>query len=79
MPASEKVRGLFIDGPSNIYNETLAKIVSKVNSKLLTILTKKYNLDIWLGPGCVSVGGKNTTLEIQTEISPGQQLNMESF
>ena len=29
-----------IDGPSNIDNETLAKIVSDVNSKLLIILKK---------------------------------------
>ena len=33
------------DAPSNICNETLAEIVSKVNSEMLTILAKGSTLD----------------------------------
>ena len=52
----------FIGGPSNIYKETLAEIVSKVNSKMWTIFAKRSNLDAWLSPDCASAGGQNTSL-----------------
>ena len=46
----------------------LTKIVSKVNLKTLTILTKRLILDVWLGPGCASVDLYITFYEIQTKI-----------
>ena len=47
--------------------------------KPLTILAKRSILDAWLFPKWVSVGGYNTVSKIQTEISPWQQVRMESF
>ena len=36
----------------------------------MPILAKRFILDAWLDSSCVSVGGYNTILKIQTEISP---------
>ena len=59
--------------------ERFAKIVISINSKLLTILAKSSILDARLGPECVSTGRYNTNLKIQMELSPRQQVKMESF
>ena len=58
----------------------LTKIVSNVNLKALTILTKRLILDVWLGPGRASVDGYITALKIQTKICiDGRQVKIESF
>ena len=56
-----------------------AKVVSNFNLKLLTILAKSSNLDAWLAREYASAGGYYTVLQIQTEISPAQQVRIESF
>ena len=47
--------------------------------KPLTILAKRSILDAWLFPKWAYVGGYHTVFKIQTEMSPWQQVRMESF
>ena len=56
-----------------------AKIVSKVNLKLLIILEKRSNLYAWLGSECVPAARYNTIPKIQTKITYWQQIKMELF
>ena len=58
-----------MNNPSNIYNETVAKIVGNSNSKLLTILAKKSNLDAWLGPDCFCRWIKQNSTDSNGDIS----------
>ena len=59
--------------------EVSAKIVSNVDLKPLTILTKSSILDALLGPKLASAVEYNPVLKIQTEISHWQQVKEESF
>ena len=59
--------------------ELFAEIVSNINLTLLTILAKKHILDTWPGPQCPCADRCKTGLQIQTEISPRQQVKMSSF
>ena len=55
-------------------------MVSSINLKTLTILTKNLILDARLGPGRTSADGYTTVLKVQTEISKdGRQVKMNYF
>ena len=58
--------------------ELFAKGVSCVNVKTLTILVKRSILD-GLSPEYISPDGYKTDRIIETELSPWQQIKMESF
>ena len=45
----------------------------------LTIFVKSLVLDPWLGLEYASADEHNTVLKVQTELSPWQQVKMESF
>ena len=79
LPALEKVKGV-IRSIQTFAMVLLAKRVSKVNLKTLTILAKRLILDAWLGPGQAFANGYITVLKVQTEIcKDGRWVKMESF
>ena len=58
----------------------LAKLVSNVNLRILTILAKRLILIAWMGPGLASAGGHLTVLEIQSEMcKDGRRVKRGSF
>ena len=58
----------------------LAKVISNINLKTLTILVKTLILDSWLGPGRASADRYITVLKIQTKTCKDEsQVKMESF
>ena len=70
LPVLEHVRGV-IRGVISLQRSTmvlLAKIVSNANLKTLTILSKRFIFDAWLGPGRASADWYITVLKIQTNI-----------
>ena len=58
----------------------LAKLVSNVNLRILTILAKRLILIALMGPGLASAGGHLTVLEIQSEMcKDGRRVKRGSF
>ena len=79
MYALEQIRGVIRTLQTSII-VLLAKTVSNINLKTLTILTKRLILVAWLGPGHDSADGYNTVLKIQMEIrKDGRQVTIGSF
>ena len=77
--ALEQIRGVIRTLQTSII-VLLAKTVSNINLKTLTILAKRLILVTWLGPGNDSAGGYNTVLKIQMEIrKDGRQVAIGSF
>ena len=78
LPVVEQSKCLFSALQTSMI-KLFAKIVCKVNLKLLTILEKRSNLDASLGSECVPAAGYNIIPKIQTEITYWQQIKMELF
>ena len=79
MYALEQIRGVIRTLQTSII-VLLAKTVSNINLKTLTILAKRLILVTWLGPGNDSADGYNTVLKIQMDIrKDGRQVAIGSF